>query len=699
MPRSPQRTTALVVISLLGLVLLAFAPLLTPYWSLKFDNTMAFMPYRHFFSVAWRDGLWPAWNPYINLGYAFPSDPQSGAWYPVFWLVALLQPYDMTSLKIEWLFHVWLAGVGMYFYVHRGLQARVLPAMTAAVGYMLSGFFVGTAQLLVFIIPAAWLPWLLWRWRALSGAPSAENALAFAVPMGLMVSGSYPAFALLFGYFALGQTLLQSFPHRTSLRSLWAQLRWKAFAAAASVAMVIGFLVSFAEALPGQKRAAALDISSWFYDNPFGPRAWGTMVWPLLNYTGQEALHTDITLANGFFGLWALLALIMFHRGLTRRERWGTLAAAALLLVIASGVELPLMPWLRQVLPGWSHFRHASLFRLFLILLLTAMAAVAQSRHEGPSTNRGVVWLGLVLMSLVAWLGLVPDGREALGKLLLLMKGVPRHLDGQKGLLGGQAAVALWSTGMFFAGLAAGVVHWVRPRWGDEVGLAFVMVLSLAAAATLHPLTVAKRVDCPPGNTAMQEYAARAPRPPRAGLVDWKTPRIPGMYTNMHMVAKQPSHQGYNPFQTKEFANFSQTPAYDSLLGAPIMALLDTTSCSLRLTRFDAGGAEAVVDCGTAHSSGNIVLRQMHHSDWVAVVNGQSTVVSPDPDGLCNISPDLQAGENQVALQFTGYSYRRAMSLQAAGWGLLLGFFGWTRKRGYRGKGERTKGERGKDEG
>lgn len=174
MIRSPRQRAALwVLASLLALVLLAFAPLLSPNWSLKFDNTMAFMPYRHFFSVAWRDGLWPAWNPYINLGYAFPSDPQSGAWYPVFWLIALLQPYDLTSLKLEWLFHVWLAGAGMFFYVHKGLQARVLPAMTAAAGYMLSGFFVGTAQLLVFIIPAAWLPWLFWRWRALSDAPTA----------------------------------------------------------------------------------------------------------------------------------------------------------------------------------------------------------------------------------------------------------------------------------------------------------------------------------------------------------------------------------------------------------------------------------------------------------------------------------------------------------------------------------------------
>ena len=682
MIRSPRHRAVLwALASLLALVLLAFASLLSPNWSLKFDNTMAFMPYRHFFSVAWRDGLWPAWNPYINLGYAFPSDPQSGAWYPVFWLIALLQPYDLTSLKLEWLFHVWLAGAGMFFYVHKGLQTRVVPAMTAAAGYMLSGFFVGTAQLLVFIIPAAWLPWLLWRWRALSDAPSAGNALAFAVPMGLMVSGSYPAFPLLFGYFALGQTLIQSFSHRNHLRTLWTVWRWKAFAAVASVAMSIGFLVSFAEALPDQQRAASLEILTWEMDNPFGPRAWGTMVWPLLNYAGKNALHTDISLANGFFGLWAFLALIMFCRGLTRREIWGTLMGAGLLLVISSGVELPLMPWLRKVLPGWSHFRHAGLFRLFFILLLTAMAAVAQTRHQGPSRIRGMVWMGFAALSLCAWLGLMPDPREALGKLLLLMQGRPRHIYAQEGLLGWQASVALWSMGLFFVGLAAGILHWVRPRWRDELGLAFVIVLSLAAATTLHPLTVARPADCALTNAAIQGHAQGAPRPPENGFVAWERPSIPGMHTNMQMVAKQPSHMGYNPFKSNKFDLFSRTPAYDSLLGAPVIALLDTARCSLRLTRFDAEGVDATLDCITPLSTSDIVLRQMHHPDWSATVNGQSADVISDSHGLCSITSGLLAGENQVVFRFTGHGYRRALGLQASGWGFLFVLWVWDRKR------------------
>ena len=681
MRRDTGRWAWPVVVSLLGLVLVAFAPLLTPNWSLKYDNAMAFMPYRHFFSVAWRDGLWPAWNPYINLGYAFPSDPQSGAWYPVFWLVALLRPYDLTSLKVEWLFHVWLAGVGMFFFVHRGLKARPVPAATAAIGYMLSGFFVGTAQLLVFIIPAAWLPWVLWRWQALSAVPSGRNALTFAAPMGLLISGSYPAFALLFAYFALGQTLLQAISHRTHLRSLWPQWKWKAFAAMASVAMSIGFLVSFAEAMPELQRSTGLELTRWQLDNPYGPRAWGTMVWPLLNYIGREALHTDLTLANGFFGLWAALALIMFRKGLTRKEIWSTLGGAVVLLFIASGVELPLMPLLRKVLPGWSHFRHAGLFRLFLILLFTAMGAVAQSRCQGPGQQRGLVWAGLVLLSLLAWLGLAPDGRPMLGKLWLFMNGVPKYTDGRTGMFGWRESVALWSTGLFFVGLAAGVVHWVRPGWRDGVGLVFVVAMSLAAARTLFPLTVAKSVDCTNGNRIMQAHAQAQPQLPLNGFLNWNDPSIPGLYKNVHMVVKKPSFMGYNPFQTRAFTTLSMTSDYKALLGAPVISLSDSARCSLRLTRFDAEGMDAIADCSEPMLKADVLLRQMHHSDWSAVVNDSVRVVRPDALGMCAIESSLQAGENLIAFRFTGLGYRKAMGMQAAAWGILLGLWGWIRKR------------------
>jgi hypothetical protein len=90
---------------------------------------------------------------------------------------------------------------------------------------------------------------------------------------------------------------------------------------------------------------------------------------------------------------------------------------------------------------------------------------------------------------------------------------------------------------------------------------------------------------------------------------------------------------------------------------------------------------DAIADCSEPVLKADVLLRQMHHPDWSAVVNDSVRIVRPDGLGMCAIEAPLQAGENRIAFRFTGRGYRKAMGMQAAAWGILLGLWGWIRRR------------------
>ena len=73
-----------------------------------------------------------------------------------------------------------------------------------AVGWMLSGFMVGQAQHLGYIVCAAWLPFVYYYYLDFSKHPRWQSATKLALVLFLLLSGGYPGIFVTAGYSLLG---------------------------------------------------------------------------------------------------------------------------------------------------------------------------------------------------------------------------------------------------------------------------------------------------------------------------------------------------------------------------------------------------------------------------------------------------------------------------------------------------------------
>ncbi len=66
---------------------------------LKWDAIDCFLPWRLNVSDALNSGEWPWWSAFQHLGFPLHADPDTGALYPLVWLISLIYGYDLYALN------------------------------------------------------------------------------------------------------------------------------------------------------------------------------------------------------------------------------------------------------------------------------------------------------------------------------------------------------------------------------------------------------------------------------------------------------------------------------------------------------------------------------------------------------------------------------------------------------------------------
>lgn len=151
-------------------------------------------------------GRLPFWESRIFGGFPFMAQPQQNAFYPVNW-INLVVPVR-SGVTLHMIFHVWLAGFGMYGYV-RYMGGRWLPSVLAGLGFAFGGLLAGrlwaghSPVYAVFIWTPVMLLALVWAvrnqsiWAAiLAGLPFGFSLLAGHIPSFLYVSLIWAAFVV-----------------------------------------------------------------------------------------------------------------------------------------------------------------------------------------------------------------------------------------------------------------------------------------------------------------------------------------------------------------------------------------------------------------------------------------------------------------------------------------------------------------------
>ncbi|MGE5603875.1 MAG: hypothetical protein ACM30E_12550, partial [Nitrososphaerales archaeon] len=192
--KSSRRADALVILALLLLPLLWFAPQVVggktllpadnlyqyPPWR-DFASQMGVnvvdgqvVPYNHLISdlvlenLQWKSFIVDAlkagkpldvlWNPRAFAGSPFLAAGQHSAAYPLSLLFYVL-PLWLAYGVFTWL-QVGIAAANMYIFM-RVLRVRWVAGLLAAVAYAFSGFFIVSVNFTMVIAAAAWLPLLL----------------------------------------------------------------------------------------------------------------------------------------------------------------------------------------------------------------------------------------------------------------------------------------------------------------------------------------------------------------------------------------------------------------------------------------------------------------------------------------------------------------------------------------------------------
>ncbi|NND06352.1 MAG: hypothetical protein HKN87_08225 [Saprospiraceae bacterium] len=345
--------------------------LITNQYTLKWDAIDITLPWRYFVADSLRHGFLPLWNPFQHQGFAQGTIPET--WYPIGILLGLCKGYGLYSLSIEYVLHLLIAAMGFYR-LARTLGIDRTSALWGAMIFPLSGFFVGNAQHMGWIIAGAWMPHVFhtylqfrrnWNWRF--GA-------YFAMACFMLASGGYTAYCIVSAYIIVGAfiyDLVKQLRERTNIRPFLAQYARLLLLTVSACAVILvclimlkndiyrGIGLSGEASLKGSLRLRHL-LSLLF---PYPSVKDTTGFW-----------QGDQSLINMYIGLVGIILASFSLRSLRQAFVSRAWLLLSLFLLLALGHELPIRSWF-NALPLFNLFRLPSLFRYFVVLILLLLAA------------------------------------------------------------------------------------------------------------------------------------------------------------------------------------------------------------------------------------------------------------------------------------------------------------------------------------
>lgn len=365
-----------VFMAYLLLTSLCFFPLIDGSASLNWDAADLWLPWKHFIGEELYNGQLPLWNPYHGNG--FPQHGDSMSWYPLSWMFAFLNgQYNLSALNQEYLFHIFVAGLAFYHFSGNFVQSRKVRFLLG-LSYMFSGFMIGNAQHVSWIISAAWMP-LVFHYLILVLKQQNKAAIfKLAICGFLFFSGGYLAIFFVAFYIMVIGSAIYLYRNRQQLRRT---LLYLGFVFALIALLALPLLLSAWNIFPLFNR---FDPADPHFNLNTGSTPLNGILAIVLPLASGIYNMTEIEFGSfsAYLGLVPIFLLCFFYKQLFRKPNIGLLALLAVFFLLCSmGDMLPLRNLLAK-LPLLDLFRYPTLFRLFFIffLLLTVGKLIDQQQ-------------------------------------------------------------------------------------------------------------------------------------------------------------------------------------------------------------------------------------------------------------------------------------------------------------------------------
>ncbi|MCB9224135.1 MAG: hypothetical protein H6582_08175 [Crocinitomicaceae bacterium] len=611
-------------------VLLALYPLTFFIYIPKWDNVNGYLPYRYFLSDYLWNGHLPLWNPFQRLGYLGYADLQSGAWNPIVWVIMLFGKYTINSLIFELLVCYVFAGLGMYR-LSNYLFDSEKTSFILGMSYALSGFMVGSSQLMVFLIAVTWFPWIIYALLKFFETFKLKYQLYTALFISLLVTGASPSYTIILAYIISGIFVYQLINNKKDAKRI---LLGGTLILVVILVLLLPYINSFLEFAPYFNRGEKLEYSTFLLRNPFTPVSYSSFVFPYAVLSDTDWFNiTDMTLRNGYFGLVGLFGFIAAFFSKWNKNKIILVSCLLLSLVLAAGGETFIYKFFYQ-LPGFGFFRHPSVFRAFTIFCALLLAGYELKEVIENGIQKRHKMAMIILVSLLFLGGLASAFKlSSFSEVFTLISDIDTYREFSQSPLTAHVLLNAFIS-LMLIGLALSLKRFFKQS--VFVALSVLLILDLCIQTRLSvPTTVCYKIP----QDGVSGYFDHLPKDiaqyynytPLKEL-DESQPGMGtnGIWQNLSTFNKTISSVGVNPMRFSSFDEALEDGRLFEALEFNVM-YYDQMDLPVEDIKVDYNKFHASV----ANASGQpqtLVLNQNYHHLWNASVNGKKLDISKHND-------------------------------------------------------------------
>jgi len=367
------------------------------------DFTDIYYPLTAFWVSLLKEGIFPHWTPFANLGLPFILTMQSGIFYPPFWMFVGLDflSYTLVAANVVAALHVLGGAFGAWCYA-RLLGMSIGAACFAAVAFQFMGCLYNNLQHPDIVRAYAYLPWVLWS-VYLSPSARSLNARHFLLPLFLylFVTSAYQG-NLIAQSFVLTVLVLLSGMQAYALKLRASITTTRLYFQLLGLAL-LGLLMCSVYLWPTYQlldyQARTLGVKDFRHHWHFS--YWHTVIMP----SHQDGIYAIQAMISAFITVPVFCLLFFINRGFLRRE-WLLIVITILSILLAAGRNTPFYGWLVDLFPmlGYSRLLSSDYRGLFCFGLILLAARLLDEYLQGKLSGYWVSRAGLCIGVLLSYL-------------------------------------------------------------------------------------------------------------------------------------------------------------------------------------------------------------------------------------------------------------------------------------------------------
>ena len=614
-----------------------------------------FLPCRYFISECLHHHIFPLWCPYINFGYPFYADPQSGLFYPITWLIALTTGYNVYTIGLEYVLHIGIAAIA-FFYLLKSFELDNYTATVFGIIYCMSGVFVSNAQHLPWIISMGWMPMVMLSFKNVFDKRSWKNALSLALFLYLAITGGYPGFFIILFYFFLVYTIVKiggSF-RANGFSTVLPVILLFGLSAIVLLMLTGGYLYSFIHALPYIARGKPVSLHE-ANNVAVTPHSLISFLFPFATACNFFKLDTDISMANTYCGF-LLLPLLFIAVVKTRMQYFhkAIIAFAVICLLAATGKYFYVRTLLYNFLPGMNMLRHAAIFRVFTVFGFVFIAAtgfnwlVNAIRNKTDAIFIKRVFIAYFLCLLAVLIGVLFKNSHGVMLLWPFNTTTVASFNARQGVYAHITTQLVFQLVVLFLFIAVLLLRQLQSN-NRLILLSGLVVFEMFLSVQLNlPATVISDVHPADLQAKLDKLSTGFPVPPLSpmdGFTHFSDGSTLPIWYNLSFFKKTPAKDGFNSFYLQSVDDFYASSKRDSFLKQPVV-FFKNPDTKFELQKFE---PNHIIIQSQSGQDDIVRLQQNFYTGWKIFIDDKESVPAHE---LCSMSSKIPAGNHLISIEF-----------------------------------------------